>query len=515
MHHRTPQTLAAAAALALVLGACSDVPTSAPTRLTQPDAPVRTLSASGATLIPNTVKYRDNGGKPATGRSGSAALRAFALLGRDGVAELELEARSADSTQWWVSGLVNRAQVRALDADGSLLYVRNLNDMSGTRQTVRLGGLARGHSLRVQANVSGIDPHRTDVVTVTERLKLRPDVATQLQASPRVPYGQPVVLNATLSELNGDVGALADCVLLVDGVERDAARYVWVDAGDAVTCSFTHVFAPGVHQVQVEARNVAPADWDLENNRSERVQVDATEAPSEFEYYAAAGTGTSSTLYRSESRWYNPTTGRRGEQVQEWGDSSRSETAFFSGYVRRHVPGEVTVDASQSTGGRVVHSLSLTEPGGEIGVCASRYEEGTYFNFCTYTDGLGGVTSFYYYRTGGSVTYHSSTYAREWDDVTGEDLYFYTHNSSSTSSWGPLLGMADDFAFRVRVAGGGVVLTASSDLTLRGGESSFGDSFCSSYEDPWDGTISDWCLAWIYRSSGRSDRDGSPFVVVP
>lgn len=515
MHARTTRLLAGGA-LALALGACSDTPTNpAAARIVPAGRPARIVSASGATLISNTVRYRDTGGKAATGRSGSAMLRAYALLGRDGVAELDLQAMSADSTQWWVSGLVNRAQVKALNADGSVMYVRNLNEMDGTRQMVRLPGLAPGRSLRVQANVSGIDPHRTDVVTVTERVKLRPDLSVGVQAASRVPYGQPAVVNATITELNGDVGALADCVLLVDGVERDASRWIWVDAGDAVTCSFSHVFSAGAHQVRVEARNQSPADWDPANNVSETVQVDATEAPTEFEYYALAGSGNSSTLNHSASRWYNPSTGRRGEQLQTWGDSSRTETAFFTGYVRRHVPGLVTVQASQSTEGREVHAVSLTEQGGEIGLCASRSEDGMYFNFCTYTDGAGGLTSFYYYRTGGSVTYHSSNYAREWDDLTGEEIYVYSYNGSSTSTYGPLLGMGDDFQFRVRVAGEGVELTAASNLTLRAEESSFGDSSCYTSEDPWDGTLYEWCMEWTSHSSGKLDRDGSPFILFP
>lgn len=508
-------TRALAAATALALGACTDMPTTAPARFAQADAPARTVSTSGPTLIPNTVKYRDTGAKPATGRSGSAMLRAFALLGKDGTVEMDLQAVSADSTQWWVSGLMNRAQVKVLDADSSLLYVRNLNDMNSSWQTVRLGGLAPGYSLRVQANVSGIDPKRTDVVTVTAGVKLRPDIAVQVHAPPRVPFGQPVVVNATVSELNGDVGALVDCVLLVDGVERDMGRWAWVDAGDTVTCSFSHTFTPGSHQVQVEARNVTTADWEPSNNRSESVQVDATEGPTEFRYWATVGGGTSSTLSRSTSRWYNPATERRGEDVQESSDSTRWESAFFSGYIRRHVPGQVTVEASQSTGGQVLHSVALTEQGGDIGVCASSYEGGAFFNFCTYDNGQGGMTSFYYYRTGGSVTYHSRSYGREWDGLTGEDVYVYNYNWSYTNSSGPVLGLADDFAFRVRVSNSDVVLTANSDITLRLTESQWQDSFCATSEDPWSGIISEWCTESAYRSSGRGGSDGSPSDAFP
>ncbi|HEV3050118.1 MAG TPA: hypothetical protein VGX50_07410, partial [Longimicrobium sp.] len=129
MDPRTPRTLAAAAVFALALGACTDVPTAAPARIAQPDQPARTVSASGATLIPNTIKYRDNGGKPATGRAGSAVLQAFALLGKDGRTELQYSAVSADPWQW-MPGTITRVQVKALDADGTVMFTQNENNLN-------------------------------------------------------------------------------------------------------------------------------------------------------------------------------------------------------------------------------------------------------------------------------------------------------------------------------------------------------------------------------------------------
>lgn len=111
----------AAAALALALGACSDRsagPTAAPVAGT--DAPARTASAPAPRLIPNSVHYRDTGGKPSHGRAGSATLDALALLGRDGTTALELRAGQVDGS---AGAVVTHAQVKRLGAEGTSGFV--------------------------------------------------------------------------------------------------------------------------------------------------------------------------------------------------------------------------------------------------------------------------------------------------------------------------------------------------------------------------------------------------------
>src|SRR4051794_19113295 len=80
----------ALAALALLAGACSgDVLDPASPRAAGAGQPLAAASAARPTLTRNTVKYRDLGAKPATGRSGTSTLTLRALLGKDGVTELE------------------------------------------------------------------------------------------------------------------------------------------------------------------------------------------------------------------------------------------------------------------------------------------------------------------------------------------------------------------------------------------------------------------------------------------
>lgn len=503
--HRTTRALAAAAALALTLGACDDTPTGTPPRIAPAGQPVHNVSPSGATLIPNAVKYRDNGGKPATGRSGSAGLEAFALLGKEGRTDLEYRS-TADPVQWWVRGIITRAQIKALDADGAVMFTINQNDLDAHGKFTEFGSLTRGQSLQVQANITGSDPHRTDVVTVTERIKLRPDLSVRLEMAPEVPAAEWVPVTATVAELNGDVGASAGCRLRVDGSVVDWAWGVWVDAGDAVSCAFTHAFSPGTHQVQVEVISVEPADWDVANNHSEVVQVEAVGGPTEFRYHAFASASRYHWKTRDESRWHNPLTQRRGESFWEFGTDEDTEYASMDASIDRAVAGEVSIEVSQSTDGRVLHADAWTET---LQDCTWRASGGTSFYLCSYA-GSWANTWFSYVRNVGSVTYHSAAYAREWDELTGEDIYFYHENSTWGWQEGTLAGLGDEYAFRVHITNGDVVLTAESEFPLnQGAPYSYSYSNCSTWTEPWDGFTSEVCWSSETSSESRSGWDSN------
>ena len=284
MQTRTPRALAAAAALALALGACTDVPTAAPSARA-PGARASLTAASGPTLIPNTVKYRDTGGKPARGRSGSAEMTATAMLARNGITTLQLEARHV--THGWRYGDITRAQVQAADRTGKHKFTRNLNESDpGFNESYQLGasarlpGLASGDRLQVQAHVEGLDPNRVDVVTVDETVKRLPDLRVSVSAPAQVQSNTWVNILAVVSENNGDVGTYAACELYVGGEFVDAAEWVWVDAGDAVTCAMTWNFpVPGSYPVEVRARTWLYQEWDSADNAdTATVQVNG-EAP--------------------------------------------------------------------------------------------------------------------------------------------------------------------------------------------------------------------------------------------
>jgi hypothetical protein len=135
-------------------------------------------------------------------------------------------------------GNISKLQVKLLNPNNAGPTL-NYNGLTGPVQTSTFGGLARHSKIQVQGNVRDIDPKRTDVVTVTERVNLRPDIAIQGIAAPdKVKPNTEIVVTATAAELNGDVGATSNCVLYVDGSEAKRINGMWIADGDEVTCAF-------------------------------------------------------------------------------------------------------------------------------------------------------------------------------------------------------------------------------------------------------------------------------------
>jgi len=225
------------------------------------------MDAASPSPIKNSVKYRDAGAKPATGRSGSAAIQVRALRGQNNT---DIEVTTGDFDGATQAGVLDKVQVKIFEPNGNPIVTDNYRKgtLSGGQGTFAYDWPMRGAGVQVQANVSGIDPKRTDVVTVPTVVKLRPDLAIQSIQSPAQAYvGSVVSINAVVLERNGDSGARANCVLKADGVEIDRANGIWVDASDVVTVSFRTVFSTvGQRNLTVELTGVAPGDYDTSNN---------------------------------------------------------------------------------------------------------------------------------------------------------------------------------------------------------------------------------------------------------
>lgn len=212
-------------------------------------------------LAPNTIKYRDTSAPHATGRDGNVVVEARALLGSDRKTTLEVTTGSLDDPSG-APGNLDKVQVKIGD-----LTTNHNNLAGGGSYTETLDGLQRGDKLQVQANVSGIDG-RTAVVTLDETVKKRPDLEMAWITAPgNVTANAPVIITATLYEINGDVGARTNCVLRANDQVVDVARDVWVDAGDSVTCIFHATFpTPGRVNLMATAEDVRPGDWIPYNN---------------------------------------------------------------------------------------------------------------------------------------------------------------------------------------------------------------------------------------------------------
>ena len=218
------------------------------------------LIAAGAALaenrfVPNSVKYRDTGHQPATGRAGDASIEALALLDKAGVAEVEIQAGAP--------GTLQHVQVK------TDRFTDNYNT-DGASFVATLPDTGHGASVSVLANVD--TGARVGVVTANETVVLRPDLApTQIVVSTNAEAGMPTQITAAVRERNGELGARATCALRIDGQLVDRATNIWVDAGGNVSCLFLHTFATGGEkQLEVTLEDVAPRDYDFANNSVSR-----------------------------------------------------------------------------------------------------------------------------------------------------------------------------------------------------------------------------------------------------
>ena len=268
---RHSRFIACALVSTLITGACAD-PLGVPAPVALPAVPAAPAFTRAADfpLVPNRQRYRVRDAKAGTGRSGSAEVTVRAMAGKDGKTVLDVTTGGLDAA-FSPRGVLTKAQVKVLDPDNldHALSTVNYVGLTGGSFTTTYGGLGTGVPLQIQANVRGVDGNRTDVVTVTERVKRRPDLAVTLGTIANGRTHVPAEIAATVRELNGDLGATANCVLLADGVVVDQATGIWVDAGDAVSCAFLHTFAtPGSHAVAVRVDGVVPGDWDTANNEA-------------------------------------------------------------------------------------------------------------------------------------------------------------------------------------------------------------------------------------------------------
>lgn len=422
----------------------------------------------GPPLTANTILYRDAGKHPATGRSGTATLEVRALLGRDAVTAVDLRA----------NGSIVKAQIKALDQAGVVVSTHVFTGLSGALQTFELAELAAGQTVQAQANIREVDGARTDVVTVTGIVHLRPDLAIEDLAVPSSAYlREGVAISAVVRELNGDLGARADCVLSVDGTRADQALGIWVDAGGAVSCAFRHRFATeGPHLVAVGADNIDPADFDPANNQASRT-IEIVR-PRFLAYSARISDRRTLESSLTEGTWRYPT-----YQIDFKRVTSR-DTHLESAMILAHRADVVefplaSVAVLEVNQGAIVKSLawdavpatySYSFVWGTIrsrDACGSRYvaTENAYLNVCSseYVDTARGIASRYlsidYRRLAGDVVYHSTESGRTWSPTYAGSSYVW--NSDSHTSYGRFTPVSTAYDFELTVKSGTAVFKAS------------------------------------------------------
>lgn len=261
-------------------------------------------------LHSSSQKYRERNETGAKGRAGGASLTARMLYAKDGTTELEAttgefgSATPPPGTFW-------KMQVSALDALGVVMSTTQYRDLEagGGYFKQSYNNLWPGQPFQVQAHIR-TSAKRNDTVTVTTSVQKRPDVAVAgLVSPPMAPVNLPIKMFAVISELNGNVGARADCVLYVNDVEADRAAAIWVDSGDSVSCAFSPTFTTlGNNRLTVRAVGVDPGDWDAANNVFEKEVLVSSLTP-EFDSARAEALvyDVNNTSFIQEGRYFNST----------------------------------------------------------------------------------------------------------------------------------------------------------------------------------------------------------------
>lgn len=479
--------------LIVVAGCTFEVPTQP--GLTMRGAPRSLASTGRPTLFKNSVKYRDAGAKPATGRSGNATLVAQALLSSDGVATLSLTTGLEGEPP---SGTLSQVHVKQFDVNGHPQRTLQYRTITGSTAEVRMPARPHGSSMQIQANIKGIDVNRTDVVTVMETVKYRPDLAvTAITHAPQsVQFAQTLIFS-TFRELKGDVGAHADCVLAVDGEVVDQGLGIWIDAGREVSCNFVYRFpTPGTKQLKISLTNVDPGDYDVRNNsRTSTITITEPaplEGPNDFTWDGRldgvlnyTGTSRSNGWYQDLStseRWdYDITSqdlGTSSIYMHIGGQTPRSLVGPLTMTFRDRVDGTVQHDDAfgESSDERTVYQAGfyrqecsivhrLEELIGERGpftaetallhVCSTRYIE-------PFNVDLG--TWFFYLPQNGDVTY----YANNWQHYVSPDYErSYAFNGTIHSTFGTF-AMGSEYGFELTFIGSdGRQLVASGVIPIQ------------------------------------------------
>lgn len=483
-------------------------------------------------LIPNTRRYRESSLKPATGRSGSASLTGRALLGKDGATTVEMSTGPLD-TDGTRPGNINKTQLKPLDENGEALYARNYMSAGGGYFSTNVNDLHRGQQVQMQATISGIEANRTNVVTVVETVKLRPDLSpTSLSHPARGVPGSPVNISVVVKELKGDSGATTNLVLYADGTPVDRANGVWVDAAGTVSCVFTHTFSSaGTKQLEVKAEQTAPGEYDTSNNTAQGTIVIGPISAAELNYNVQVlDFDDDFRSHTYEKRYFNGVL--QSEREEDFSAKGWQQQANFFGSTGRMVSFPLSISHSETNDGTSVFNggydnltpTSVIDASDGVTRFISynvwRHDSSTGYSFNLFTNATitlatGARTERTFFssnRQAGDVTYYSAGYERFWDGSSGEE-FFYTWNTTDVMRAGTRIPFGTRYGIKVLLTtGDGSMYTASPEVTLSAFDNSGSQPFsCFDWSfDEFSGTS---CIeferVWIGKH-GFAFKDSNP-----
>ena len=482
------------AVFAATTAACSDLASNIaqpnPTRVSTSVA----LASSQYSVRSNSDKYSDAGAKPWRGKSSKGQeVWSRALIGQDGVVTLEVATSEFEGGVATV-GQIDRVQVKSLAPDGSK-GVTNFNGVpvNAGYLALSLGRMARNTIAQVKANIDDATGNATDVVIAQDVVKFRPDLrVASIGVSPDVIVGVPFDVSATITEIKGDVGARADCVLKADGVEVDRLAGMWVDAGGSVSCAFrAPAFqALGAHSLTVVVDRVGPTDYDVANNTlTVTVKAVVHHIQLGYEVTVRQQVGHS----KSVSSIFNTGSNGSSSSTELQVDSDHSEqlgsfTAWAAQPVRPAINTPVvggsaatsaSVTFSESANGSATDVLQVSAipihlnygtVDGDGGGCfySGRLMDGFALSVCTGWNAAGaGDTYVQYQRFANRIVYVSMNYASSYDPANGVLVTNSYYLDAGTSLGGrPFVAYGATATFAFYLDGGNFTLAANPTVTL-------------------------------------------------
>lgn len=408
----------------------------------------------GAGKFHRRCHHYKHSGRPPSSQVGQAKLTTRALMDVNGVTQIEATTGTFDDGSV-PPGWFDRVQVRvaklkrnfSMDRDGDDNDFNDIKTKSGYfavsfptppsaanqgRKDKSLPMLLHGQKMRITGVVKGLGGQPA-TLRVDDQVKYRPDLAIARIDAPNATVGMPASITATIHEGKGDTGALADCVLSVDGAIADFARNIWVDQNGTVSCQFAHTFSTaGAHALHVDLANVRPADYDMTNNGADAV----INIAADFSFSGSATDSVYSSSYREQ------VLDASGSVLFEQNSTSSgsNDAIMVSGIWHQAVAFPLSASFNASSAG-ATWSLFAADgfagsPQDDGSTCASGPDASgaNWVTVCSST-ASGPVTQVSLSSFAGDVTYHSDMTCRQtssfYDCASG-----YTFNSDGGSTNG-------------------------------------------------------------------------------